>query len=83
MTVDISLAVGFSSQSQPTAVFRRFMETTPSAYRPEVLGLNPDGASADRRSFVANVNGCRKAPDQIVCEHLLNHPERTSGPWVW
>ena len=42
---DISLAVGFSSQSHLTTVFRRFMMTTPAAYREEVLGLrhNPNG----------------------------------------
>jgi AraC family transcriptional regulator len=40
--VDISLAVGFSSQSHLTTVFRRFMKTTPAAYREEVLGL-PSG----------------------------------------
>jgi AraC family transcriptional regulator len=39
--VDISLAVGFSSQSHLTTVFRRFMKTTPAAYREEVLGLRP------------------------------------------
>jgi AraC family transcriptional regulator len=38
--VDISLAVGFSSQSHLTTVFRRFMKTTPAAYREEVLRLN-------------------------------------------
>ena len=37
--VEISLAVGFSSQSHLTTVFRRFMKTTPAAYREEVLGL--------------------------------------------
>jgi len=36
--VDISLAVGFSSQSHLTSVFRRFMKTTPAAYRQAVLG---------------------------------------------
>ena len=39
--VEISLAVGFSSQSHLTTVFRRFMKTTPAAYREEVLGLRP------------------------------------------
>ena len=37
--VEISLAVGFSSQSHLTTVFRRFMKTTPAAFREEVLGL--------------------------------------------
>jgi AraC family transcriptional regulator len=37
--VEISLAVGFSSQSHLTTVFRRFMKTTPAAYREEVLGM--------------------------------------------
>ena len=37
--MDISLAVGFSSQSHMTTVFRRFMKTTRAAYREEVLGL--------------------------------------------
>jgi AraC family transcriptional regulator len=39
--VDISLAVGFSSQSHLTTVFRRFMKTTPAAYREHVLGSGP------------------------------------------
>jgi AraC family transcriptional regulator len=39
--VDISLAVGFSSQSHFTTVFRRFIKTTPAVYREEVLGLHP------------------------------------------
>jgi AraC family transcriptional regulator len=38
--VDISLAVGFSSQSHLTTVFRRFVKTTPAAYRVEVLGIS-------------------------------------------
>jgi AraC family transcriptional regulator len=37
---EVSLAVGFSSQSHLTEVFRRTMKTTPAAYRREVLGLN-------------------------------------------
>jgi len=37
---DVSLAVGFSSQSHLTEVFRRTMKTTPAAYRRSVLGLN-------------------------------------------
>jgi AraC family transcriptional regulator len=36
---EVSLAVGFSSQSHLTEVFRRTMKTTPAAYRREVLGL--------------------------------------------
>jgi AraC family transcriptional regulator len=36
--VDVSLAVGFSSQSHLTSVFRRYLKTTPAAYREEVLG---------------------------------------------
>jgi AraC family transcriptional regulator len=36
---EVSLAVGFSSQSHLTEVFRRYMKTTPAAYRKEVLGL--------------------------------------------
>jgi AraC family transcriptional regulator len=37
--VEISLDVGFSSQSHFTTVFRRFKRTTPAAYREELLGL--------------------------------------------
>jgi AraC family transcriptional regulator len=37
---EVSLAVGFSSQSHLTEVFRRTMKTTPAAYRRDVLGLN-------------------------------------------
>ena len=37
--VEISLAVGFSSQSHLTTVFRRFVKTTPAAYREAVLGI--------------------------------------------
>ncbi len=36
--VAVSLAVGYSSQSHLTTVFRRVMQTTPAAYREEVLG---------------------------------------------
>jgi AraC family transcriptional regulator len=36
--VDVAMEVGFSSQSHLTSVFRRFMKTTPAAYRQEVLG---------------------------------------------
>jgi AraC family transcriptional regulator len=39
---EVSLAVGFSSQSHLTEAFRRFMKTTPAAYRKEVLGLVRD-----------------------------------------
>lgn len=39
--VQVALAVGYSSQSHLTTVFRRFMKTTPAAYRAEVLGLEP------------------------------------------
>ncbi len=55
---DISLAVGFSSQSHMTSVFRRFKKTTPAAYRAEALGLHPDGAGPSRRDRVAGVSGC-------------------------
>jgi AraC family transcriptional regulator len=44
--VDVSLAVGFSSQSHLTTVFRRFLKTTPAAYRREVLGGHADGAGS-------------------------------------
>jgi AraC family transcriptional regulator len=40
---DVSLAVGFSSQSHLTEAFRRFMKTTPAAYRKDVLGLSRNG----------------------------------------
>jgi AraC family transcriptional regulator len=40
---EVSLAVGFSSQSHLTEVFRRTMKTTPAAYRREVLGLTRNG----------------------------------------
>jgi AraC family transcriptional regulator len=43
---EVSLAVGFSSQSHMTEVFRRTVKTTPAAYRRGILGLarNGDGA---------------------------------------
>ena len=44
--VEISLAVGFSSQSHLTTVFHRFMKTTPAAYREEVLGIRDPEACA-------------------------------------
>jgi AraC family transcriptional regulator len=40
---EVSLAVGFSSQSHMTEVFRRTMNTTPAAYRREILGLARNG----------------------------------------
>jgi AraC family transcriptional regulator len=55
---DISLAVGFSSQSHMTSVFRRFMKTTPAAYRAEALGLHPNGVGPSRGDRVAGVSGC-------------------------
>ena len=48
--VDVSLTVGFSSQSHLTTVFRRFMKTTPAAYREEVLGVRPDAGVRDGRN---------------------------------
>jgi AraC family transcriptional regulator len=49
--VSVALAVGFSSQSHLTTVFRRFMRTTPAAYRDEVLGLNlPEPKARGRRA---------------------------------
>jgi AraC family transcriptional regulator len=39
--VDVSLAVGFSSQSHLTDVFHRLMNTTPAAYRRQILGMDP------------------------------------------
>jgi AraC family transcriptional regulator len=48
--VDVSLAVGFSSQSHLTTVFRRFMKTTPAAYREAVLGLRPTAPGPDPAS---------------------------------
>jgi AraC family transcriptional regulator len=54
---DISLAVGFSSQSHMTSVFRRFMKTTPAAYRQDALGLKPDGAGPSRKDRIAGVSG--------------------------
>jgi AraC family transcriptional regulator len=44
---EVSLAVGFSSQSHLTEVFRRTMKTTPAAYRREVLGLNREADDGD------------------------------------
>jgi AraC family transcriptional regulator len=44
---EVSLAVGFSSQSHLTEVFRRTMKTTPAAYRREVLGLARAAGEAD------------------------------------
>ncbi len=44
---EVSLAVGFSSQSHMTEVFRRTLKTTPAAYRREFLGLSRNGDAAD------------------------------------
>jgi AraC family transcriptional regulator len=41
---EVSLAVGFSSQSHLTTVFRRLLKTTPAAYRRKILGRRADGA---------------------------------------
>jgi AraC family transcriptional regulator len=45
--VEVSLAVGFSSQSHLTTVFRRFLKTTPAAYRADVLGLRRPACAPD------------------------------------
>ena len=42
--VNVALAVGFSSQSHFTTVFRRFMKTTPALYRASILGLGSEQA---------------------------------------
>jgi AraC family transcriptional regulator len=47
---DISLAVGFSSQSHMTSVFRRFVGYTPATYRDQVLGMGPTRTAAARSS---------------------------------
>jgi AraC family transcriptional regulator len=44
---EVSLAVGFSSQSHLTEVFRRTLKTTPAAYRRAVLGLSRNGDDAE------------------------------------
>jgi AraC family transcriptional regulator len=44
---EVSLAVGFASQSHLTEVFRRTLKTTPAAYRREALGLSRDGNGSD------------------------------------
>ena len=44
---EVSLAVGFSSQSHLTEVFRRTLKTTPAAYRRAVLGVNRNGDEAE------------------------------------
>jgi AraC family transcriptional regulator len=41
--IDVAMDVGFSSQSHLTSVFRKFMKTTPAAYRQQVLGLRQPG----------------------------------------
>ncbi|QEH38673.1 Transposon Tn10 TetD protein [Aquisphaera giovannonii] len=38
--VEVAYEVGFCSQSHLTVVFRRFMKTTPAAYRDEMLRLD-------------------------------------------
>jgi AraC family transcriptional regulator len=40
--VNVALAVGFSSQSHFTTVFRRFVKTTPALYRATILGLGQE-----------------------------------------
>ena len=44
---EVSLAVGFASQSHLTEVFRRTLATTPAAYRREALGLARNGDGQD------------------------------------
>ncbi len=44
---EVSLAVGFSSQSHLTEVFRRTLKTTPAAYRRQVLGLGRNGETSE------------------------------------
>jgi AraC family transcriptional regulator len=41
--IEVAMDVGFSSQSHLTSVFRKFMKTTPAAYRQQVLGLRQPG----------------------------------------
>jgi AraC family transcriptional regulator len=60
--VEISLAVGFSSQSHLTTVFRRFLKTTPAAYRQQVLGRHDVGTGPDGANGVADANGSTERP---------------------
>ena len=67
---DISLAVGFSSQSHLTTVFRRFRKTTPAAYRQEVLDLHPDRTAPSRSNGFAEAPDVGKALDRISRRRL-------------
>jgi AraC family transcriptional regulator len=69
--VDIGLAVGFSSQSHLTTVFRRFLKTTPAAYRQQVLGLHPDADAASRRNGIAGASGHPESPRSSIRETFL------------
>ncbi len=61
--VDVSLTVGFSSQSHMTTVFRRFMKTTPAAYREDVLGVRPDAGLLDRMNPESQVRSHQAKAD--------------------
>jgi AraC family transcriptional regulator len=74
--VDVSLAVGFSSQSHLTTVFRRFMKTTPAAYREAVLGLRPTAAGPDLTSPVPHP--ARESQKKAMAAKGFR--ERSSGP---
>ncbi len=39
--VEVSYTVGFSSQSHLNTVFRRYLRTTPAAYRQQIIGHGP------------------------------------------
>ena len=57
--VNVALAVGFSSQSHFTTVFRRFMKTTPASYRAHILGLGP---AQDDRAYGRRRTGPESGP---------------------
>lgn len=59
---EVSLAVGFSSQSHLTEVFRRTMHTTPAAYRSRLLGLN--GAAGPSPSPEHQPPSARPGPEK-------------------
>jgi AraC family transcriptional regulator len=71
---DIGLAVGFSSQSHLTTVFRRIMKATPAAYRQQVLGLRPNGAGPSQRNGVVGVSGCPQSPRSHLLQTSVESP---------
>ncbi len=76
---EVSLAVGFSSQSHLTEVFRRTMRTTPAAYRSRILGLNGLADPPQPATGQASIIAARPETPPRTAASRSRKPEKPTG----